>query len=152
MMNLVCPVSPVRIDRNVVRTTGAMTTLALVAYAATGSALIIVPVALDYALRASMKAPMSPMARLARRVAAALGLQYRAMDKAPKVFASRIGVIFAMGAAIAHFAAPELAAPLALALAVFTFLESALDFCVGCVVYTFIALPMLKLQLKLGLA
>ena len=147
MMNLVCPVSPVRIDRNVVRTNGALTTAALGLYAVTGSALIIVPLALDYVMRASMNAPTSPMARLAKRIAAFLGLEHRAMDKAPKVFASRIGVMFAMAAAVAHFVAPEFAAPIALALALFTFMESALDFCVGCVVYTYIALPLARARL-----
>ena len=146
MMNLVCPVSPVRIDRNVVRTNGAITTLGLLAYAATGSVFLILPIALDYVLRASMNAPKSPMARFAALVASRAGLPYRAMDKAPKVFASRIGVSFAMAAAIAHFFHADVAIVLALTLSFFTFLESALDFCVGCVVYTYIALPLRNVQ------
>jgi hypothetical protein len=60
------------------------------------------------------------------------------------LFASRIGVLFAAGAAIAHFAAPNLAPYLALALAGFTLLESAGDLCVGCVVYTYVALPIAR--------
>jgi hypothetical protein len=66
------------------------------------------------------------------------------MDKAPKVFASRIGVCFAMGAAITHLLAPPVAAWLAGTLAIFTALESVFDLCVGCVVYTYIALPLYR--------
>lgn len=142
--NLVCPISNVRIDRNVVRTNGLITTLLLLAYVYTRSPWIIVPVALDYAVRAMMNGPVSPMAHVARFVAHALHIPFRAMDKAPKVFASRIGVCFAMGAAIAHFTAPAAAPWIAGALSVFTALESVFDFCFGCVVYTYVALPLYR--------
>ncbi|MFO0626421.1 MAG: DUF4395 family protein [Polyangiales bacterium] len=142
--NLVCPISRVRIDRNVVRTNGLLTTALLITYVVTRAPWIIVPVGLDYVLRARMGGPMSPMAQVAQRVARALGLPFRAMDKAPKVFASRIGVCFAMGAALAHFVAPSVAVWLAGTLAVFTTLESVFDLCVGCVVYTYVALPLYR--------
>jgi hypothetical protein len=142
--NLVCPISNVRIDRNVVRTNGLITTLLLLAYVLTLQPWIIVPVGLDYVLRTLMRGPTSPMTLLAREVARRLRLPYRAMDKAPKVFASRIGVCFAMGAAVAHFIAPAVAPWLAGALAVFTTLESVFDLCVGCVVYTYVALPLYR--------
>lgn len=144
MDNLICPISKTRIDRNVVRVSGFITTLLLAAYVATGSAWIVVPVGLDYALRTPMNGPRTPLGRLAGLIAKSVGLPYRAMDKAPKVFASRIGVCFAMGAAIAHFEAPSMAPWLAGTLAVFTCLESVFDFCVGCIVYTYIALPMYR--------
>lgn len=140
--DLVCPISNVQIDRNVVRTNGLITTGLLVAYAYTRTPWIIVPVGLDYVLRATMSGPTSPMTHVARLVARALGLPPRTMDKAAKVFASRIGVCFAVGAAVAHFLAPAVAPWLAGALAVFTTLESVFDLCVGCVVYTYVALPL----------
>ena len=144
MRNLVCPVSNVRIDRNVVRTNGLITTLALVGYVLTRSPFIIMPIGLDYLLRASMAAPTSPMTHLARVVARLIRLPYRAMDQAPKVLASRIGVCFAMGAAITHVVAPTVAPWLAATLAVFTTLESVFDLCVGCVVYTYVARPLFR--------
>ncbi len=143
MWTLICPVSAVRIDRNVVRLNGFITTLCLAGYVYTRSPWIIVPIGLDYALRASTRAPTSPMTRFAKAVAQLVGLPYRAMDQAPKVFASRIGVCFALGGAIAHFLAPTVAPWLAGTLAVFTTLESVFDLCVGCVVYTYVALPLL---------
>lgn len=142
--NLVCPISHRRIDRNVVRVNGLVTTLGLVAYVLTGWGWIIVPIGLDYVLRAMMDGPTSPMTRLATLLARALRLPYRAMDKASKVFASRIGVCFALGAAITHFVAPSVAPVLAGVLAVFTTLESVFDLCVGCVVYTYVALPLYR--------
>ncbi len=141
---LLCPVSGVRIDRNVVRVTGLVTTLCLAAYVWTGSAFIIVPLALDYGVRMFLDAPPSPMARMAAALARALGIPQRVMDKAPKVFASRIGFSFAAAAAVTHFAAPTIAPWIAGALALFTTLESVFDLCVGCVVYTYIALPLFR--------
>lgn len=142
--DLVCPVSNVRIDRNVVRTNGLITTLLLVTYVVLPTAWIAVPVGLDYVLRAQMHAPASPMTRVAQGVARVLRLPPRPMDKASKVFASRIGVCFAMGVALCHVAAPAVARWLAGTLAVFTALESVFDLCVGCVVYTHVALPLYR--------
>ena len=142
MWTLICPVSAVRIDRNVVRVTGFLSVLCLVGYVVTRSPWIIVPVGLDYALRASLRAPKSPMTRLAKAIASIVGLPFRATDQAPKVFAARIGTCFAMGSAITHFIAPTVAPWLAGTLAVFATLESVFDFCVGCVVYTYVALPL----------
>lgn len=141
LADLVCPVSNVRVDRNAVRANGLITTALLVAYVITRSPWIVVPVGLDYAVRAQAHA-QSPMAWFATAVCRKLGVPYRPMDKAPKVFASRIGVCFAAGAAITHFLAPATAPWLAGTLAVFTCLESVFDLCVGCVVYTYVALPL----------
>jgi len=142
--NLVCPISFVRIDRNVVRTNGLITTLLLVAYVLTGSPFIIVPVALDYVFRAMMTGPTSPMTHLARWVARSLRVPPRTTDKAPKVFAARIGLCFSMGGAITHFVAPSVAPYLAGTLAFFAMLESVFDFCFGCVVYSHVALPLYR--------
>lgn len=142
--NLVCPISNVRIDRNVVRVNGLITTGLLVAYVFTRSPWLAVPIALDFVLRARMSGPTSPMTHLAGLVARGLRLPPRAMDKAPKVFASRLGLCLAMGAAITHFVAPAAAPWLAGTLAVFAGLESIFDFCVACVLYTYIALPLYR--------
>ena len=142
--NLICPISNARIDGNVVRTNGFMSASLLAAYVATRSPWIIVPVGIDYMFRARMGGPTSPMTHLARAVARTLRFPFHAMDKAPKVFASRIGACFAMGAAITHFVAPTAAVWLAGTLAVFATLESVFDFCFGCVVYTYVALPLYR--------
>lgn len=142
MKNLLCPVSAERVDRNAVRVNGLLTTLGLLAYVATGSAWLLALLGVDIAMRASLTGPASPMTVLAREVASRLGLAKRPMDKASKVFASRIGLLFALSATAAHFLAPGAAPWLAGALAVFTMLESVFDLCVGCVVYTHLALPL----------
>lgn len=142
--NLVCPISNVRIDRNVVRVNGLITTGLLVAYVFTRSPWLAVPIALDFVLRARMSGPTSPMTHVAGLVARALRLPPRAMDKAPKVFASRLGLCLAMGAAITHFVAPAAAPWLAGTLAIFAGLESVFDLCVACVIYTYVALPLYR--------
>lgn len=142
--NLVCPISNVRIDRNVVRVNGLITTGLLVAYVFTRSPWLAVPIALDFVLRARMSGPTSPMTHLAGLVARGLRLPPRAMDKAPKVFASRLGLCLALGAAVTHFVAPAAAPWLAGTLAVFAGVESMFDLCVACVLCTYVALPLYR--------
>jgi hypothetical protein len=136
MLNVACPVSSVQIDRNVVRTAGLLSSVGLAAYVMTGSALFIVPIALDYVVRAMGDGMASPLTIAARRLAAALALPYRPTDQAPSAFASRIGVWLAVGAALAHFVVPAAALWLAGTLAFVAGLESVLDFCAA-----YVALP-----------
>ena len=67
-----------------------------------------------------------------------------------RAIVTRIGVGFALGAAITHVASPAVAPWLAGTLAVFTMLESVFDFCFGCVVYTYVALPLFRVANRMN--
>ncbi|MBZ0271922.1 DUF4395 domain-containing protein [bacterium] len=144
MGNLICPVSTVRIDAGVVRINAFLTMLLLVTYLAAREPLIVIVLALDFFWRSFLNAPPSPMTRVSNLLAGLIRLPYRATDKAPKVFAARIGFLLTGAASVTHFAFPPAAPWLAGIVAVFAFLESAFNFCAGCFVYAHVALPLTR--------
>jgi hypothetical protein len=74
-----------------------------------------------------------------------IGTQAVLIDKAPKVFAARIGLILTsittLGALL-HFTL--LAYISGSVLVLFAFLECGLNFCMGCWLYTFVVYPLVR--------
>lgn len=146
MRTLICPMSPQRINHSVVRLTGAMMALLIMLYAATGSSLFLMLAAGDYAIRAWTTLPYSPFSWLAARMSTLLHLPGGQINKAPKVFAARVGFLFALTATLLAFVLPVAALAVALTLMVFALLESIFDICVGCLVYTYVVYPLFGAQ------
>jgi hypothetical protein len=74
-----------------------------------------------------------------------LNLPAKQIDKAPKIFAARMG--FAMTLAFALLFVVQLATASAVVAGVLVFfagLEFALAFCAGCTIYTYLVLPFYK--------
>jgi hypothetical protein len=141
MKSLVCPISPLRIDENAARVTGLTMAGLLGLYAATGAVVIPSAIALDYAIRAFTSRRSSPAGWFAFKVARLAGLPEVKIDKAPKVFAARVGFLFALTSALIWFVDPTASLVVALTLMGFALLESLLNVCVGCLVYTHVAFP-----------
>lgn len=146
---LICPMSTERIDKGVVRIAAVITASTLgaaVALAAVAEEILLVVaiiVALDYAVRVLTPLKYSPIGWAAARTAAGLGWNPQPMDKAPKIFAVRVGWLMAMTAVGLFFVSPWAAAGVALALVAFNLLDGILDFCVGCYLYTYVVFPAL---------
>jgi hypothetical protein len=68
------------------------------------------------------------------------------IDKAPKLFAARVGLLFSIMGFVWFVLSPIASIVVIAVLTFFAFLESLFDFCVGCVVYTYVILPMDKLS------
>lgn len=141
MKALICPLSNLRTDRNVVRITGFMMAAMIALYAATGQIIFVVLIAVDYFLRAFTSVKHSPFSWIACQVARALKLTEKPIDKAPKMFAARVGFLFASATVVLYFVFPAASLVVGLSLMSFALLESVFDFCVGCVVYTYVVLP-----------
>lgn len=141
LQTVVCPISPLRINGNVVRITGFLMAAMIALYAFTGSIWFLVAIAIDYFIRAATPAKYSPFSWLASRIADAFHLAQHPIDKAPKIFAARVGFLFAFTAAILFFLNPTASLVVALILMFFALLESVFDLCVGCLVYTYVVLP-----------
>jgi hypothetical protein len=74
-----------------------------------------------------------------------MGTQPIWIDKAPKIFAARIGLLLSLITAAAAFLGWSLAAHIAgSTLIVFAFLECGLNFCAGCWVYTYVVYPLVR--------
>ena len=143
---LICPMSTERIDKNVVRITAVITAVVLataVALAAVSDEILLaiaIAVAADFAVRVVSSRP-SPIGWIAARLAARLHLRAEPMDRAPKMFAVRVGLIMAVAAVALFFVSPWAAAGVALGLMAFNLLDGLVDLCVGCYIYTYVVLP-----------
>ncbi len=141
MRTLICPVSSLRVDEHVVRVTGLMMALMIALYALTGLVIFPLLLTIDYGIRAFTALRYSPFSWLAAQIVQGTGIQPVLIDKAPKIFASRVGFLFILAATLLFFVAPTASLLVALTLMGFAILESVFNFCVGCVVYTYLVLP-----------
>lgn len=142
---LICPVSPERVDENRVRATALLVVFTMGAYFVTGSALFPALMVVDFFIRAFTRLKYSPLSFVAHHFVQVIGTQEVLIDKAPKVFAARIGFILTsittLGALL-HF--PLLAYISGSVLVLFAFLECGLNFCMGCWLYTYVVYPLVR--------
>ncbi|MCA9930736.1 MAG: DUF4395 domain-containing protein [Anaerolineales bacterium] len=143
MKTLICPLSTQRISRHVVRLTGLMMATMIALYLLTGNIAFIGAIVIDYSFRAFTTLPYSPFSWVAMQIVRQTDWSPKQIDKAPKIFAARVGWLFAVGTAVLYFIYPPASLIVGAALMTFALLESVLDFCVGCVVYTYIVLPLM---------
>ncbi len=136
-LELLCPVSPNRIDENIARFTGAAVLLLTVLALALRSPLIMMGLGGDFALRSFGYARYSPLRSIAHRITRILARSPRLTDAAPKRFAAGVGLLFSVSIALAflfHWYTSGLV--MGIVLGICAALESLLNFCVGCYVYT----------------
>ena len=102
----------------------------------------MIVIVLDYAVRAFTPLRYSPASWLAAQLVRLAKLPEISIDKAPKIFAARVGFLFALASALLFFVSPAASLVVALILMGFALLESLFNLCVGCLVYTFIVYPL----------
>jgi hypothetical protein len=96
----------------------------------------------DFIIRGFTSIKGSPYSFAAKKLNQIIGLKPIMIDKAPKLFASRVGAVFALTSVSLYFISPAASMVVASILMFFAFLEAVFDFCVGCVVYTYVVLPL----------
>lgn len=143
MKTLICPISTQRISRHIVRLTGLMMASMIALYLLTGNIIFILAIVVDYSVRAFTTLPYSPFSWLAGQIVSWANWPAKQLDKAPKIFAARVGWLFALATAVLYFINPTASLIVGAALMTFALLESVLDFCVGCVVYTYVVFPVM---------
>jgi len=145
LTKLICPVSPDRVDENQVRITALFVVLMMGMFFISGSPVFPSLLAVDFFIRAFTGLSYSPLSYLASLIIKVIGTQTVLIDKAPKVFASRIGLMFTLvttlGALLHWYLLAYLSGSV---LVLFAFLECGLNFCMGCWVYTFVVYPLFR--------
>jgi len=145
MKNLVCPISDQRVNEQVTRL-NAMFTIGIVVLAfVLNSVLLFIFLMADFFIRAFTEIKFSPINFASHYMSHALNLPIRMIDKAPKVFAARLG--FLMTTVIAGlfiFSFKIAAVVVASILIFFASLEFLLAVCVGCMIYTYLVIPFYK--------
>jgi hypothetical protein len=145
MKNIVCPISDQRVNEQVTRL-NAMFTIGIIvlAFVLNSVALFIFLMA-DFFIRAFTEIKFSPIGFASNSLSNTLNLPARLIDKAPKIFAARLG--FLMTTAIAGlfiFSFKITSIVLATMLIFFAGLEFLFAICVGCLIYSYLILPFYK--------
>jgi hypothetical protein len=142
---MICPVSPERIDENRVRATALGVIVIMGVYFLTGNVLFPVYLTLDFAIRAFTKLNHSPLSWLAWLFVRSFGTSAIWIPKAPKIFAARIGFILTLLTSIfTSVGMSPVSVMLGSTLVVFAFLECGLNFCAGCWIYTYVVYPLVR--------
>ncbi|MBL7967692.1 MAG: DUF4395 domain-containing protein [Prolixibacteraceae bacterium] len=145
MKNIVCPISDQRVNEQVTRFNALFAIGTIVLAFVSNSVLIFLFLMADFFIRAFTEIKFSPISYASHYLSNALNLPVKLIDKAPKVFAARLG--FLMTAIIAGLFALNLSvASLVVAgiLVFFASLEFLFAICVGCMIYTYLILPFYK--------
>jgi len=142
MNKIICPISADRINENIPRLIALIVILQLALFIVTGFWPIITFLAIDFFLRSSNYSRYSPVGRLATYLVKITNNKGAKIDKAPKVFAARLGFVLTLAITVLLAAGNQSAVIiLSSGLIAFATLECVFNLCVGCYIYSWIILP-----------
>ncbi len=145
MQNLVCPISDQRVNKQITRLNAMLTIGIIVLAFGLNSVFLFVFLMADFFIRAFTNVKFSPISFASYSLSNALNLPIRMIDKAPKIFAARLGFLMTMAIAVLFIFSFKIAAiAVATILIFFASLEFFLAICVGCLIYTYLILPFYK--------
>ena len=147
--NMVCPISIEKIDSNISRTTIFICVILMGIFLYTYNPIFAYIVAGDYFIRAVFKPIFSPLRFVAELIVKSLSLKSKPINLAPKVFASRLGMLCAVASVGFYFMDMYLASVIIMGmLMALSFADSVLNFCVGCLLYNYIVFPLYKHKVR----
>jgi hypothetical protein len=143
MKNIVCPISPERIPEHLPRVIALLVIGLIVTYLFTGFKPLLLFLLVDFIVRGAGKGQFSLIQHAASSISKIVKLKSELIDKAPKVFAARLGaVMIALALALEMGSLSAGAFVIAIVVASFAMLECVFNFCVGCYFYSLIILPL----------
>lgn len=139
---LVCPVSNERVLEGIPRLVALLVIIVTLTGLVLKSYLIFGFLVLDFLIRAFTKRKSSPLAYVGNRIAESFENNGKRIDKAPKIFAARMGFALTAAIFVLYFMETILAVYiLSGVLIFFATLESVFNICVGCYIYTYLVFP-----------
>lgn len=142
MKQLVCPISNEKVNERLTRLNAFFTILLVAAGFIFNSVLFPLLLLADFFIRAFANSRYSPVSYASSGVARLLQLRKKPIDKAPKIFAARIGFIMTLAIAVLFMLGLYTASMVIAGILVFfATLEFAFGICVGCYIYTYFVLP-----------
>lgn len=145
MKQLLCPISTERINERVTRFNALIGIIITISGFVFSSSLFFVFLATDFYIRAFTKIKFSPISFVSYQMANAFKLEEKRIDKAPKIFAARIGFLLTISITVLFILNLNIAALIIGGVLVFfASLEFALAICMGCLMYTYLILPFYK--------
>lgn len=140
---LICPVSTERVNERVVRCNALLTIFLVSSSIYFQAPLLLLLLVADFYIRAFTSLKTSPVSFISKNVVMMLRLEQKPIDKAPKIFAARLGFLMSLSILVLFvtgflFAANVVAGILAF----FALLELTIGFCAGCFIYSYLVLPL----------
>ena len=143
MKNLVCPVSQEKIYEHLPRVTAFYVISLFLVYILTGFLPVLIFLLYDFLVRGANQSRYSILFQMARLTSKMLKLKSNSIDKAPKLFAARIGTVLTSVAIIFQILGfIHISVGVALLVMVFSTLECVFNLCVACYIYTFLIFPL----------
>lgn len=143
-----CPISGKIVNENVIRWIAFYVVITSCIALFTQSVYPVLLLALDFGLRGFKQEKYSPFRWLGLQCVKRFGFQFKATDYAPKLFASRVGLVAVLTwtvVALLHFSTAYWI--IGSILVLFATLESGFAVCVGCIIYQkFQALGIIKVS------
>ena len=145
MKNLVCPISDQRINEYVTRINALLTIVVVVLAFALNSVFLLAFLIADFFIRAFTEVKFSPVGFVSHYMSSVLSLSVKMIDKAPKIFAARLGFLMTTVIAGLFIMKMTVAAMVVAGILIFfAALEFLFAICVGCMIYTYLILPFYK--------
>lgn len=145
MKQLVCPISDERVNEHVTRINAFWGVLMVVAGFVFNSVFFFLFLLADFYIRAFTKMKFSPISFISHSMANAFNLSKKSIDKAPKIFAARLGFLMTLAIIVLYvFQLNTAAIAVGGILVFFATLEFVLAVCMGCIMYTYLILPFYK--------
>lgn len=142
MNNILCPVSDEKVNEKIVRFTALLTFLIALFFIFKPNILLVLFLAFDFYSRGFGTSRTSILALTGSGLKDYIPFRSKIIDKAPKIFAARIGFILSLLSIVLLLSNAILASQITIVvLAFFAFLEWAAGFCMGCYIYSWIVLP-----------
>lgn len=144
MNNLVCPISSEQINEYASRVTATLIVSLTLLFLLTQNIWFLVFVTFDFSFRIFKKVKYSPISWLVSKMFNIINLPKKLVNKAPKVFAARLGFFLSALSLVLFFFYPTTAIIIASILGICVFADAAFNFCIGCVIYHYIVFPFYK--------
>lgn len=145
MKNLVCPISDQRVNEQVTRLNAMFAIGTVVLAFVLNSVFLFIFLMADFFIRAFTEMKFSPISYVSHYLSHALNLPVKMIDKAPKVFAARLGFLMTTVIAGLFILGFNLASIIVGSMLIFfASLEFFFAICVGCMIYTYLILPFYK--------
>ncbi len=136
-METSCPVNFQMLDENQVRIQALLITLTAIGFISTGSIVFVLILLYDFGVRLFISAKMSLYVHVAKLILSLFKIEKSLVDSAPKIFASKIGLLFS---SLIIFSLlmdlSNIAIIFAIILAICAGAEALFNYCVGCKFYT----------------
>lgn len=144
MKNIICPISDKRINENVTRINAFLTIVILVFAFMLNSLLMFSFLMIDFFIRAFTE-KYSPINFVSNYIINISNLPIKMIDKAPKIFAARLGFLMTTIIVALTIFKMSIATMIVVCLLIFfASLEFIFSICVGCMIYTYMVLPFYK--------